>query len=107
CRPDRRTRFTQQPSDPSDMLALFVDAKYIELRDGDKLRSACIYIVVGLGCDGRKQILACTTRPGRENLEDWKLVLRGLIERGLRRVMIIIHDDFSGLLPITASLFAN
>ena len=90
-----------------DMLALFVDAKYIELRDGDKLRTACIYVVVGLGCDGRKQILACLTRPGRENLEDWKLVLRGLIERGLRRVMIVIHDDFSGLLPITASLFAG
>src|SRR6516165_968562 len=88
-----------------DMLALFVDAKYIELRDGDKLRTACIYVVVGLGCDGRKQILACVTRPGRENLEDWKLVLRGSIERGLRRVLIVIHDDFSGLLPITASLF--
>jgi transposase-like protein len=88
-----------------DMLALFVDGKYIELRDGDKLRSACIYIVVGLGSDGKKQILACIARPGRENLEDWKLVLRGLIERGLRRVMIAIQDDFSGLLPITASLF--
>lgn len=88
-----------------DMLALFVDGKYIEMRDGDKLRSACIYIVVGLGSDGKKQILACIARPGRENLEDWKLVLRGLIERGLRRVMIAIQDDFSGLLPITASLF--
>ena len=44
-------------------------------------------------------------RPGRENLEDWKLIQRGLIERGLRRVMIVIHDDFSGLLPITKSLF--
>jgi len=90
-----------------DMLALFLDGKYIELRDGDKLRSACIYIVIGLGCDGKKQILACSARPGRENLEDWKLMLRGLIERGLRRVMIVIHDDFSGLMPITASLFAN
>jgi transposase-like protein len=95
-----------RPIDP-DMLALFLDGKYIELRDGDKLRSACIYIVVGLRCDGTKQILACIARPGRENLEDWKLILRGLIERGLRRVMIVIHDDFSGLLPITASLFAN
>ncbi len=90
-----------------DMLALFMDGKYIELRDGDKLRSACIYIVVGLGCDGKKQILACIARPGRENLEDWKLILRGVIERGLRRVMIVIHDDFSGLMPITASLFPN
>lgn len=88
-----------------DMLALFMDGKYIELRDGDKLRSACIYIVVGLGCDGKKQILASIARPGRENLEDWKLILRGVIERGLRRVMIVIHDDFSGLMPITASLF--
>lgn len=90
-----------------DMLAVFLDGKYIELRDADKLRWACIYIVVGLGCDGRKQVLACMARPGRENLEDWKLVLRGLIERGLRRVMIVIHDDFSGLLPITSSLFPN
>jgi transposase-like protein len=90
-----------------DMLAVFVDGKYIEVRDGDKLRSACIYVVVGLGCDGRKQVLACIARPGRENLEDWKQILRGLIERGLRRVMILIQDDFSGLLPITASLFPN
>jgi putative transposase len=90
-----------------DMLALFLDGKYIELREGDKLRSACIYIVVGLGCDGKKQVLACIARPGRENLEDWKSILRGLIERGLRRLLIVIHDDFSGLLPITASLFPN
>jgi putative transposase len=90
-----------------DMMAVFVDGKYIELRDGDKLRWACIYIAVGLGCDGKKQVLACMARPGRENLEDWKLVFRGLIERGLRRVMIVVHDDFSGLLPITSSLFPN
>jgi len=90
-----------------DMLALFMDGKYIELRDGDKLRTACIYIVVGLGCDGKKQVLTCLARPGRENLEDWKLIQRGLMERGLRRVMIVIHDDFSGLLPITKSLFAQ
>ena len=83
-----------------DMLAVFMDGKYIELRDGDKLRSACIYVLVGLGCDGKKQILSCVVRPGRENLEDWKLVLRGAIERGLRRVLIIIHDDFSGLLRL-------
>src|SRR5215469_8379225 len=42
---------------------------------------------------------------GRENLEDWKLILRSLLERGLRRVLIVVPDDFSGLLPITRSLF--
>jgi len=40
-----------------------------------------------------------------EQRADWKTVLRGLLERGLRRVLIVVHDDFSGLLPITQSLF--
>jgi putative transposase len=95
-----------RPIDP-DMIAVFVDGKYVELRESDKLRSACIYLVVGLGRDGKKKVLSCIARPGRENLEDWKAVLRGLIERGLRRVMIFVQDDFSGLLPISESLFPN
>ena len=38
-------------------------------RFGSSLRCA-LRSVVGLGCDGKKQILACIARPGRENLED-------------------------------------
>jgi len=93
-----------RPLDP-DLLALFVDGKWVELRDGDKLRLACIYLVVGLGRDGKKRVLSCVAKHGRENLEDWKVVLRNLLERGLRRVMIVIHDDFSGLLPVSQVLF--
>jgi transposase-like protein len=88
-----------------DCLALFLDGKYVEFRDGDRLRPACIYVVVGLDRGGRKRVLTCLPRPGRENLEDWKLILRGLLERGLRRVLLIVHDDFSGLLPISQGLF--
>lgn len=92
---------------PCDLLALFLDGKYVEFRDGDRLRPACVYLVVGLGRDGRKQVLTCHARPGRENLEDWKAVLRALLERGLRRVLLLVQDDFSGLLPITQSLFPH
>ena len=95
-----------RPLDP-DRLAVFVDGKYVEWRDGDKLRSACIYLAMGLGRDGKKRVLSCIARPGRENLEDWKTLLRGLMERGLRRVMIFIQDDFSGLLPISQSFFPH
>ena len=91
----------------TDLLALFVDAKYVELRDQDRLRPACIYLAIGLGRDGKKRVLSCITKPSRENLEDWKALLRGLIERGLRRVMILVQDDFSGLRPISESLFPN
>ena len=89
-----------RPIDP-DLLALMFDGKYVEIKDGDQLRPACIYLVVGLRRDGKKQVLSCTIKLGRENLEDWKSVLRHLIERGLRRVLLVIQDDFSGLLPIT------
>jgi transposase-like protein len=93
-----------RPLDP-DLLALFIDAKYIEVKDVDRLRPCCIYLAVGLGRDGRKRILASAIRWGRENLEDWKTVLRGLLERGLRRVLVVVQDNFSGLLPITKGLF--
>jgi transposase-like protein len=92
------------PIDP-DLLALFVDGKYVEVKDGDRLRPATIYIAVGIGRDGKKRILACLTCYRREHLDDWKKVLRSLIERGLRRVMVVVHDDFSGLLPISGGLF--
>jgi transposase-like protein len=76
-----------RPLDP-DLLALFLDGKYVEFRDGDRLCPACIYVIVGLRRDRRKQVLTCLARHGRENLEDRKAVLRNLIERGLRRLLI-------------------
>ena len=93
-----------RPLDP-DLLALFLDGKYVEVKEGDRLRPTCIYLAVGLGRDGKKRVLASLSRPGRENLEEWKNLLRGLIERGLRRLLLVVHDDFSGLLPVTRSLF--
>ncbi len=89
----------------TDLLALFIDAKYVELRDSDRLRPATIYLACGLDTVGKKRVLACVSKLGRENLEDWKTVLRGLIERGLRRVLIVVQDDFSGLLNIVKGLF--
>jgi transposase-like protein len=89
----------------TDLLALFVDGKHIEIKDGDRLRPACIYLAIGLGRDGKKRVLSCLTKFGRENLEDWKAILRSLVERGLRRVLVVVQDDFSGLLSISKSLF--
>jgi transposase-like protein len=88
-----------------DLLALFLDGKYIEIKDGDRLRPACIYVAIGLGRDGKKRVLSCSTRFGAENMEDWKKILRSLAERGLRRVLLVVHDDFSGLRFTCQSLF--
>jgi transposase-like protein len=89
----------------TDWLALFIDAKYVEVRDGDRLRPYGVYVAVGLGRDGIKRVLSCQIFAGRESLESWKALLRSLIERGLRNVMIVVQDDFSGLLSVTKGLF--
>ena len=89
----------------TDLLALFIDAKYVEVRDGDRLRPYGVYVAVGLGRDGIKRVLSAQVFPGRESLESWKALLRSLLERGLRNVMIVVHDDFSGLLTVTKGLF--
>jgi len=91
----------------TDLLALFIDAKYVELRDGDRLRPATIYVAAGLDNNGKKRVLACLCKLGRENLDEWKTLLRGLIERGLRRVLIVVQDDFSGLLATVKGLFPS
>jgi len=89
----------------TDLLALFVDAKYVEVREGDHLRPCCLYVAVGLGRDGKKRVLACHLLPGRESIENWKTLLRSLLERGLRNVLIVVQDDFSGLLTVNKGLF--
>jgi transposase-like protein len=95
-----------RPIDP-DMLAVFLDGKYVEVKQDERLRPACIYVVIGLHRDGKKKVLGCFTKHGRENLEVWKTVLRTLVERGLRRLMVVVHDDFSGLLGLTRGMFPN
>jgi transposase-like protein len=89
----------------TDALALFVDAKYVEIREGDRLKPCCLYLAVGLTREGKKRVFACQAIPGRESVESWKSVMRSLIERGLRNVLIVVQDDFPGLLAVNKSLF--
>lgn len=93
-----------RPLDP-DLPALLLDAPYVEVQEADRLRPGAISRVVGRGRDGNKPVLASIVRCGRENRQDGKLVWRGLLERGWRRVLLVLPDDFSGLRPITQSLF--
>jgi putative transposase len=94
-----------RPLDP-DLIALFYDAKYVEVRESERLRPYNVYVAVGLGRDGNKRVLAAQIFPGRESLDSgWKPLLRSLLERGLRNVLIVVHDDFSGLLNVTKGIF--
>jgi len=103
---EARTFFTR-PLAP-DWFALFADAKVIDLKDDqDHVRPAVHFLVLGIGMDGKKQLLTATTFWGNEVLEAWRRVLIDLKNRGLTRTLLWVTDDFSGLTRLLEGLFPH
>jgi transposase-like protein len=99
--------FFTRPLQP-DWLAVFVDAKIIDLKDDhDQVKSAVHFLVLGIGLDGKKQILSASIFWGHEVLESWRQALIDLKNRGLTRVLLWVTDDFSGLTGLLQGLFPN
>jgi putative transposase len=99
--------FFSRPLGP-DWLCLFIDAKIIELKDEhEQVKKAVHFLVVGIGLDGKKEILTASTFWGNEVLESWRKVLIDLKNRGLVRVLLMVTDDFSGLASLLKSLFPS
>jgi putative transposase len=93
---------------PSDWLCLFMDAKIIDLKDEhQQVKKAVHFLVIGIGLDGKKEVITASTFWGNEVLEAWRKVLIDLKNRGLVRVLLLVTDDFAGLAPLIKGLFPN
>ncbi|OAQ20606.1 IS256 family transposase [Thermosulfurimonas dismutans] len=92
---------------PSDLAAIFLDGKSIrqKVKEGKEVREYTTYVALGLTLEGQKLILGLYTFEGQESQENWKKVLEKLIQRGLRRILIVVHDDFPGLSSLTEAFF--
>jgi transposase-like protein len=90
---------------PTDCLALYLDGKEVDVQENGRVQKSVTYVVIGVLMSGISRVLACHTAPGPENLDEWKKVMRSLIERGLRRVLILVQDDFSGLEKVNSAFF--
>ncbi len=55
--------------------------------------------------EGRKNLLSYYIYFGSETKEDWLQILNDLIKRGVKRVMVIVSDDFPGLAQAIKALF--
>jgi len=92
---------------PSDMFALFIDAYHTQIKDEEtnRIKKAVIYNIVGIDMEGRKSLVSYYIYFGSESKEDWLQILNDLIKRGLKRVMVIVSDDFPGLSHAIKNLF--
>jgi transposase-like protein len=75
---------------------LILDARYEKVREAGVIRSRAVLVAIGVDTEGRRQVLAVELA-ARESTTSWKEFVRGLKERGLRGVELVISDDHAGL----------
>ena len=90
---------------PSSLLAFFIDGYITEVKIKEKVRRICLYVIVGIDFEGQKQPLGFYLMEGAESKEKWIQVMEDLIGRGLRRVLIIVSDDLTGLKGVIEKIF--
>jgi transposase-like protein len=90
-------------------LAVYIDAYHTPIKEkvDEKIMEGVIYVIVGITLEGEKEMLGYYINIGNENKGDWLSILNHLIDRGLKRPLMIVSDDFPGLIEAIRVLFPN
>ena len=75
---------------------LYLDATYLKARWAGAVRSVALLVAVGVSDEGYREVLAVEAAAG-EHTECWRGILKGLVERGLRGVRLVISDDHEAI----------
>ena len=75
---------------------LYVDAHYEKVRDNGQVRDAAVLVAAGITPEGERQVLGVSVSLS-EHETHWKAFLKGLRERGMHGVKLVISDDHTGL----------
>ena len=78
---------------------VYIDAYHCMVKDlkDKKVKNAVVYTVVGIDTNAKKSLLGYYSFFGKENKSTWMEVFQDLINRGLKRVLMFICDDFNGI----------
>jgi putative transposase len=75
---------------------LWLDATYLEVREGGRIVSVAAIIAVAVDAEGRREIVGLGLGPP-EAEPFWSAFLKGLVRRGLKGVKLVISDAHEGL----------
>jgi len=86
---------------------LYIDAYHCMIKDtkDKRVKKGVIYTVLGVDKLANKSIIGFYPFFGSENKSTWMEVFQNLINRGLKRVLMFISDDFSGMSEAINTLF--
>jgi putative transposase len=85
---------------------VFLDASYCKARVNGRVVSRAVVIATGVTADGRREVLGCAV--GDSESEDfWTEFLRGLRDRGLHGVQLVISDAHRGLVNAIGAVLSG
>ena len=91
-----------------DWLFIFADAKNISIKnDKDQIRKGVMITAIGIDMNGYKHFLGSIVYLGNENLDAWRDLFENIVSRGVRRVLMVITDNFSGLEKLIKGFFPH
>lgn len=96
------TGWNERPLDDYLYPFLVLDALYIKVREGGRVRSYGVLIGTGVRDDGRREILGLQVSQ-TESAISWEEFLRWLVERGLSGVDLVVSDNHKGLVQAIRS----
>jgi len=86
---------------------IYIDAYHCMVKDlkDKRVKKAVVYTVVGIDTNAQKSLLGYYSFFGNENKSTWMEVFQDLINRGLKKVLMFISDDFNGISEVIKAYF--
>jgi putative transposase len=81
---------------------LYLDATYLKVRWGPRVMSMALLACVGVDEEGFREVLAVEVA-GTEKGTAYASLLRGIIDRGLKGVRLVVSDDHEGIKAAVAA----
>ena len=95
--------FRQRPFD-HEYPYVWLDALYLKVRQNHRIVSLAVVIAIGVRETGEREVLGFEVGASEEE-SFWLAFLRGLVDRGLNGVQLVISDAHSGLKAAIEAIF--
>jgi putative transposase len=89
--------FRSRPLTDETYPYLWLDATYVKVRESGRVVSMAALVATGVATSGERRILGLELAAGNDEGSAWPAFVKGLVERGLSGVRLVISDDHRGL----------
>lgn len=90
----------------SHYLAFYIDGLFVNLKREGQYQNECVYIILGVKEDYRREVLAIVNQP-TESSSSWENIFTDIKDRGVCSVGLVVSDALSGVDKAVTKSFPN